>query len=1114
MEQRTESGEFSSTQSKVDSSPNRLSSLSSCKSITTKADVALPIQNEDQYTSNGTGISSIKSKNAILSSNTTVLSSKDAEVSTGSKISTARNKSAVVLNTARAYTSRETVLKNTAQDILPISEKNNTASSTTVCERDMLPVASPYRRSKSTLPSEDCEIPEGKIISAGTRKTGTSVTNKNVTPVTTVSGLVAVLPSHVLKVPADRDACENFMVSKTSLYASGQRAFSSGHRTSLSRPMPLQKKISNKEIIPGLANSNMKIQSSLSSEHSLVSPAEVCTSVVPRDTTSESGKTPGNKAQPPPGSELEADVNKLRYYMAVLCSNTDSEENELCHHSSDKGQGIGFTSTNTNTLVQNEKVVSETGHDQSLSISVACKKNTFTVCKQIAPGSPLCSNVGSKGKETGTSPEVRGRKKSDCAARNRSASNVLDWREPLSLSGSSVPCIGNTPTTQKHNSAFLCSTADKQCIEPDVTTRKLEMTQLQSCTPANISIACEESPSIEYEHIACGAPLCSSVENGGKEIFLSPEIKRKKISDCTVRKSAESVLHNLEILGSSSGSSVTCMGSTGDTSKQSSILLFNTAGEDFVEPTVTVSELDIAQPQSQNLKLSHAISQHPRKYSLIKSNSFERLMAGHKTPRKRSPSKKLSKSSPIRYVRNNRSPFKQMNGHASANRVLKFDSCDTKKKLGSLAQPDNQSTVPDLSYKRECVSYFESIIADILKDKDMLSVLSEEEVNVVTGFWKLEHQVKKLYIRMLSRKYTWHRVSDIKYDDINVPAAFTELELSGLITSDYSSEKLEVLLDMLKLPELRLLCQTFRIPTAAQTKSKLILAVMQYGQSQQTISGSQKGDSRAMIKNRLMEALGHCIKLCDKGREAFHRIVRLFSLPHQDDDDDRETSKQLILLHYVKTGKVKFPTYVTLKNRPIFSSREDLIRFEEASKVLAHLVNALSTKRWDEARVCGQHAQERFRALLVDSVVSDQVRSLPLFIRRFAAGSVYAYAMTKAVEALKKDKDRLPECVTILQELLYQDVYLPHYRGKWYEELALILQVRLKYFEEATLVVIEAMKDGCLNEVHQQMLSARGSLLLHKRGISQNLKQKLGKNIKEPLKKPPSVTIKAKSIQM
>jgi hypothetical protein len=46
------------------------------------------------------------------------------------------------------------------------------------------------------------------------------------------------------------------------------------------------------------------------------------------------------------------------------------------------------------------------------------------------------------------------------------------------------------------------------------------------------------------------------------------------------------------------------------------------------------------------------------------------------------------------------------------------------------------------------------------------------------------------------------------------------------------------------------------------------------------------------------------------------------------------------------------------------------------------------------------------------------------------------------------------------------------------------------------------------------MLSTRGSLLLHKKGISKNLKQKLGENIKEPLKKPPSVIIKAKSVQM
>jgi len=72
----------------------------------------------------------------------------------------------------------------------------------------------------------------------------------------------------------------------------------------------------------------------------------------------------------------------------------------------------------------------------------------------------------------------------------------------------------------------------------------------------------------------------------------------------------------------------------------------------------------------------------------------------------------------------------------------------------------------------------------------------------------------------------------------------------------------------------------------------------------------------------------------------------------------------------------------------------------------------------------------------------------------------------------------------------------------------------IPFIFQATVVVIEAMKDGHLNEVHQQMLSTRGSLLLRKREISQNLKQELGKNMKEPLKKPPSVTIKAKSMQM
>jgi len=84
--------------------------------------VAFPIQNEGPYRYNGTGISSNIYQNAVLSSNTTALSSKVVKVSTRSEISKAGNKPAVVLNTVRALTSGEAlvensgiVLKNTAQ---------------------------------------------------------------------------------------------------------------------------------------------------------------------------------------------------------------------------------------------------------------------------------------------------------------------------------------------------------------------------------------------------------------------------------------------------------------------------------------------------------------------------------------------------------------------------------------------------------------------------------------------------------------------------------------------------------------------------------------------------------------------------------------------------------------------------------------------------------------------------------------------------------------------------------------------------------------------------------------------------------------------------------------
>ena len=74
----------------------------------------------------------------------------------------------------------------------------------------------------------------------------------------------------------------------------------------------------------------------------------------------------------------------------------------------------------------------------------------------------------------------------------------------------------------------------------------------------------------------------------------------------------------------------------------------------------------------------------------------------------------------------------------------------------------------------------------------------------------------------------------------------------------------------------------------------------------------------------MRENLRHCIKLCEDKRQSFLRVILLFSLPHQDIDEDREVSKQLIMLHYVKTSRVQFPTFAILKTTPVFSTKEEL----------------------------------------------------------------------------------------------------------------------------------------------------------------------------------------------
>ena len=68
---------------------------------------------------------------------------------------------------------------------------------------------------------------------------------------------------------------------------------------------------------------------------------------------------------------------------------------------------------------------------------------------------------------------------------------------------------------------------------------------------------------------------------------------------------------------------------------------------------------------------------------------------------------------------------------------------------------------------------------------------------------------------------------------------------------------------------------------------------------------------------------------------------------------------------------------------------------------------------------------------------------LPLFLRRYTAGSVYVYILNKRIDALQCLK-KYSEAVDLIRMLIGQDVYLPTHRGHWYERLALNVEQHLK----------------------------------------------------------------------
>lgn len=405
---------------------------------------------------------------------------------------------------------------------------------------------------------------------------------------------------------------------------------------------------------------------------------------------------------------------------------------------------------------------------------------------------------------------------------------------------------------------------------------------------------------------------------------------------------------------------------------------------------------------------------------------------------------------------------------------------------------------------------FRKIIIQVLQNEYNKILISSDEWQLLRQYFKLTEDCKVLYIRMFCRKFTWHRVSDINYNLPNIPELFDLLEFEEFVTSDYTSDDLGVLLQLVKLPEMKTFCKNLNIPIGKKNKAELIEAFQQL----QTKQGSVGGDRSASIRKRLSEILGHRIKLSPGPRDFFTRLLLLANVGSMLLPEELSVSEQIMLQFNIEVGKTVYPSYEIIRQTPIFSSRDHLLWYETAVSYETELIKSKVNKDWDTVNSILKEVKQNFCDLLKNKLLSEEMLKLPLFLRRYSAGSAYAYCLFSGLEGLKKKKEDIPEAISILRELLDQDVYHTYHRGKYFIELALLLHHHMKNPEEAAKIIMEGMISPNVTAINKIVLARRGLLIVNRKsgGLSKAMKKKLLDAIETPSLVIRSTTIKAKSV--
>ncbi|NXU88764.1 FAN1 nuclease, partial [Xiphorhynchus elegans] len=420
------------------------------------------------------------------------------------------------------------------------------------------------------------------------------------------------------------------------------------------------------------------------------------------------------------------------------------------------------------------------------------------------------------------------------------------------------------------------------------------------------------------------------------------------------------------------------------------------------------------------------------------------------------------------------------------------------------------SSVPSSPARPYYLQNFLLVLQAVLENEDDARLFDEQDMNIITKFYKLSVGGQKLYVRLFQRKLNWLKVNKIEYGEISVDLSPIIEELAGakFLQTESELEDLCEGLDLLSAPELKALAKIFHLPNPNGQKQQLVDDFLRLAKQRSVFGRSQAGVGAVILK-RVKDMAGKCVRVCKGPRAVFARVLLLFSLPESVEDEEAGSAGQgqLFTVLLAHRGQLVFPTYTVNRQTQPFQDRDDLIRYATAAHLSNDITTAMVNGNWEEAHNLYLCAKQTWSELKNHPSLSYH-RVLPEYLRRFTVGWVYTRIFSQGVEILQR-LHKYKEAVQELQSLLSQDVYCADSRGRWWDRLALNLHQHLKNTKKAVGCIGQGLADPSVRTGHRLSLQLR-ALRIRDSPSCRHLRALLQALPALPLHEVPHVTINGK----